>query len=146
MPETCRSKYGRSAKPKSRRPRSRIRRKIRLRRMTKLLVENQIGRRAATRSTRVNSMRRSHPPRVARCKKSVRQQAKESSGAAYFKRAAALTRSPAIRFGARRLSPGFEIRSVERRSKRWIDKIIMIYESINRGYPKEGEEPPPLAV
>jgi tetratricopeptide (TPR) repeat protein len=29
-------------------------------------------------------------------------------------------------------------------AKKWIDQIIGIYESINRDYPKEGEEPPPL--
>jgi hypothetical protein len=26
----------------------------------------------------------------------------------------------------------------------WIDQIISIYNSINKEYPKEGEEPPPL--
>jgi cytochrome c-type biogenesis protein CcmH/NrfG len=30
-------------------------------------------------------------------------------------------------------------------AKQWIEQIVMIYESINRDYPKEGEEPPPLA-
>ena len=29
-------------------------------------------------------------------------------------------------------------------AKKWIAQIIGIYESINRDYPKEGEEPPPL--
>jgi tetratricopeptide (TPR) repeat protein len=29
-------------------------------------------------------------------------------------------------------------------AKKWIEQIIGIYESINRDYPKEGEEPPPL--
>jgi hypothetical protein len=29
-------------------------------------------------------------------------------------------------------------------AKKWIDQIISIYNSINKEYPKEGEEPPPL--
>lgn len=29
-------------------------------------------------------------------------------------------------------------------AKKWIAQIVGIYESINRDYPKEGEEPPPL--
>ncbi len=29
-------------------------------------------------------------------------------------------------------------------AKKWIDQIISIYKSINKEYPKEGEEPPPL--
>ncbi len=29
-------------------------------------------------------------------------------------------------------------------AKEWIEKIVGIYESINRSYPKEGEEPPAL--
>jgi hypothetical protein len=29
-------------------------------------------------------------------------------------------------------------------AKTWIDQIIKIYDSMNKEYPKEGEEPPPL--
>ncbi len=29
-------------------------------------------------------------------------------------------------------------------AKEWVDRIIQIYSSINRSYPAEGEEPPPL--
>lgn len=29
-------------------------------------------------------------------------------------------------------------------AKKWIEQIVGIYESINRDYPQEGEEPPPL--
>ncbi len=70
--------------------------------------------------------------------------AKKALADAYVKRGIALTdaRQYASALGdyrrALKLDPANE------EAKTWIDQIIGIYESINRDYPKEGEEPPPL--
>ena len=69
---------------------------------------------------------------------------KKSLAEAYVKRGVALTdaRQYASALGdyrrALKLDPANE------EAKKWIEQIIAIYESINRSYPKEGEEPPPL--
>ncbi len=70
--------------------------------------------------------------------------AKKTLAVAYVNRGLALTdaRQYASALGdyrkAQKLDPNNED------AKKWIDQIIGIYESINRDYPKEGEEPPPL--
>jgi tetratricopeptide (TPR) repeat protein len=70
--------------------------------------------------------------------------AKKKLAEAYFKRGFALTeaRQYASALGdyrkALKLDPNYE------ESKKWIDQIIGIYDSIDTEYPKEGEEPPPL--
>jgi len=71
-------------------------------------------------------------------------EAKKALGAAYFKRGEALTqaRQYASALGDYRKALKHDPSNTD--AKEWIDKIIMIYESINRGYPKEGEEPPPI--
>ena len=69
---------------------------------------------------------------------------KKSLAEAYVKRGIALTdaRQYASALGdyrrALKLDPANE------EAKKWIEQIISIYESINRSYPNEGEEPPPL--
>ena len=69
---------------------------------------------------------------------------KKSLAEAYVKRGVALTdaRQYASALGdyrkALKLDPANET------AKNWIEQIIGIYESINRSYPPEGEEPPPL--
>ncbi len=70
--------------------------------------------------------------------------AKKAVAVAYFKRAEALTeaRQYASALGDYRRAVKHDPSNVE--AKDWIDKIIMIYGSINREYPKEGDEPPPL--
>jgi len=70
--------------------------------------------------------------------------AKKAVSAAYFHRGEALTkaRQYASALGDYRKALKHDPSNTE--AKEWIDKIIMIYDSINRGYPKEGEEPPPL--
>lgn len=70
--------------------------------------------------------------------------AKKALGAAYFKRAVALTdaRQYASALGDYRRTVKYDASNVE--AKEWIDRIISIYTSINRAYPAEGEEPPPL--
>ncbi len=70
--------------------------------------------------------------------------AKKSLAEAYLKRGIALTeaRQYASALGDYRrvlkLNPNNE------EAKKWIDEIIKIYAMINREYPGEGEEPPPL--
>jgi tetratricopeptide (TPR) repeat protein len=81
---------------------------------------------------------------VALGKKPSDNEAKKALGTAYFKRADALTgaRQYASALGDYRRALKYDPSNTE--AKDWIDKIIMIYGSINREYPKEGEEPPPL--
>lgn len=70
--------------------------------------------------------------------------AKKSLAAAYVNRGLALTeaRQYASALGdyrrAQKLDPANED------AKKWIAQIIGIYDSINKDYPKDGEEPPPL--
>ena len=63
---------------------------------------------------------------------------------AYVKRGVALTdaRQYASALGDYRKALKFDPDNEE--AKKWIGQIVGIYESINREYPKEGEEPPPL--
>lgn len=63
---------------------------------------------------------------------------------AYFKRGVALTeaRQYASALGDYRRAVKLDPTNAE--AKDWIEKIIIIYDSMNKGYPKEGEEPPPL--
>lgn len=70
--------------------------------------------------------------------------AKKTVGAAYFKRAVALTdaRQYASALGDYRRAVKYDPSNAE--AKDWITRIIDIYGSINRAYPPEGEEPPPL--
>jgi tetratricopeptide (TPR) repeat protein len=81
---------------------------------------------------------------VALGKKPTDTESKKALGAAYFKRADALTgaRQYASALGDYRRALKYDPSNAE--AKDWVDKIIMIYGSINREYPKEGEEPPPL--
>ncbi len=81
---------------------------------------------------------------VALGKKPTDNEAKKALAAAYFNRAEALTgaRQYASALGDYRKAVKHDPSNVE--AKDWIDKIVMIYGSINRAYPKEGEEPPPL--
>ncbi|MFM9905973.1 MAG: hypothetical protein ACKVQJ_15530 [Pyrinomonadaceae bacterium] len=69
---------------------------------------------------------------------------KKALGAAYYKRADALTaaRQYASALGDYRRTIKYDPANAE--AKEWIDRIISIYASINRESPKEGEEPPPL--
>lgn len=69
---------------------------------------------------------------------------KKTLAEAYFKRAVALTdaRQYASAIGDYRRA--FKNDPTKTEAKEWIDKIIMIYDGLNKSYPKEGEEPPPL--
>ena len=72
------------------------------------------------------------------------EKAKKALAEAYFDRAEALTkaRQYASALGDYRRTVKYDPSNEE--AKGWIDQIINIYNSINREYPKEGEEPPPL--
>lgn len=65
-------------------------------------------------------------------------------GAAYLRRATALTekRQYASALGDYRRTLKYDPSNAE--AKQWIEQIITIYNSIGRSYPAEGEEPPPL--
>lgn len=70
--------------------------------------------------------------------------AKKSLAEAFVKRGIALTdaRQYASALGDYRRALKLDANNEE--AKKWIPQIIQIYDSINREYPKEGEEPPPL--
>ncbi|MGI9054714.1 MAG: tetratricopeptide repeat protein [Pyrinomonadaceae bacterium] len=69
---------------------------------------------------------------------------KTSLAEAYVKRGIALTdaRQYASALGDYRRALKLDPNNEE--AKKWIGQIISIYESINRSYPLDGEEPPPL--
>ena len=81
---------------------------------------------------------------VALNKKPTDDAAKKSLSVAYYKRAEALTaaRQYASALGDYRRALKHDPSNAE--AKEWIERIIMIYGSINREYPPEGQEPPPL--
>lgn len=70
--------------------------------------------------------------------------AKKALAESYLKRAIALTeaRQYASALGDYRRVLKFDADNEE--AKKWIKEIIAIYDSINREYPNDGEEPPPL--
>lgn len=70
--------------------------------------------------------------------------AKKELAKAYFERAVALTdaRQYASALGDYRRAIKHDPSNAE--AKEWIDRIVMIYDSIGKSSPKEGEEPPPL--
>lgn len=70
--------------------------------------------------------------------------AKKALSVAYYKRAMALTdaRQYASALGDFRRTVKHDPSNED--AKGWIDKIVMIYDSMNKEYPGEGEEPPPL--
>ena len=70
--------------------------------------------------------------------------AKKALSQAYYKRAVALTeaRQYASALGDYRRAVKYDAGNTD--AKEWIDKIIIIYDGLNKDYPKEGEEPPPL--
>lgn len=63
---------------------------------------------------------------------------------AYFKRGFALTESRQYASALGDFRRVIKYDPTNEEAKGWIDQIISIYNSINKEYPKEGEEPPPL--
>ena len=70
--------------------------------------------------------------------------AKKDLSQAYYRRAVALTESRqyAAALGDYRRAVKYDASNEE--AKEWIDKIVMIYDSMNKQYPPEGQEPRPL--
>lgn len=70
--------------------------------------------------------------------------AKKALSQAYYKRGVALTnaRQYAAALGDYRRSLKYDPSNTD--AKNWIEQIIVIYNGLNKEYPKEGEEPPPL--
>jgi len=70
--------------------------------------------------------------------------AKKGLSQAYYRRAVALTdsRQYAAALGDYRRALKYDPENSD--AKEWIDKIIMIYDSMNKESPPEGQEPPPL--
>jgi tetratricopeptide (TPR) repeat protein len=83
---------------------------------------------------------------VAFKKKSDDAAVKKTLAEAYYKRGVALTdaRQYASALGDYRRTVKYDPSNAD--AKGWIDKIIAIYDSMGREYPKEGEEPPPLSL
>jgi tetratricopeptide (TPR) repeat protein len=70
--------------------------------------------------------------------------AKKELSQAYYKRAVALTeaRQYASALGDYRRAVKYDASNVD--AKDWIEKIVVIYDGMNKSYPKEGEEPAAL--
>ncbi len=81
---------------------------------------------------------------VALGKKPSDEDAKKALGTAYFNRAEALTKARQYASALGDYRKALKHDPSNETAKEWIDQIIMIYSSINRESPKEGEEPPPL--
>ncbi len=76
--------------------------------------------------------------------KPTNEAAKKSLAEAFVKRGVALTdaRQYASALGDYRHALKFDAENED--AKKWIEEILNIYAILNRDYPKEGEEPPPL--
>lgn len=81
---------------------------------------------------------------VAFGKKPSDNEVKKALGASYFNRAEALTKARQYASALGDYRKAMKYDPSNETAKEWIDQIIMIYGSIKREYPKEGEEPPPL--
>ena len=72
--------------------------------------------------------------------------AKEELAKAYFVRAFALTEAAQYRSALGDFRKGLKLKPEAPEAKKMHDQIIDIFKSIGREPPKEGEEPPPMAV
>ena len=63
---------------------------------------------------------------------------------AYYKRAVALTEARQYASALGDYRKAAKLDPTNTQAKEWVDKIIMIYDGMNKDYPKEGEEPPAL--
>jgi len=81
---------------------------------------------------------------VAFNKRSGDAESKKALGAAYFNRAEALTKARQYASALGDYRRALKYDPSNSTAKEWVDQITMIYGSMNRESPKEGEEPPPL--
>lgn len=70
--------------------------------------------------------------------------AKNQLAGAYFTRAFALTEAAQYRAALGDFRKGLKLNPADEDARAMHDRIISIFQSINRAPPKEGEEPPPL--
>lgn len=70
--------------------------------------------------------------------------AKKALAEAYYKRGSALTEARQYASALGDYRRALKLDPTNEGSKKWIGQIIGIYDSLNKDYPKEGEEPPPL--
>ncbi len=76
--------------------------------------------------------------------KSKDETAKKSLAEAYVARGLALSKAQQYASALGDFRRALKNDPSSEEAKKWIDQIIGIYNSINREYPKDGEEPPPL--
>lgn len=69
---------------------------------------------------------------------------KKALADAYYKRGVALTDARQYASALGDYRKAFKNDPSKTEAKEWIEKIIMIYDGLNKSYPKEGEEPPAL--
>lgn len=69
---------------------------------------------------------------------------KKAVAEAYYKRGVALTDARQYASALGDYRKAFKNDPSKTEAKDWIDQIIKIYDGLNKSYPKEGEEPPPL--
>jgi tetratricopeptide (TPR) repeat protein len=69
---------------------------------------------------------------------------KKALSQAYEKRADALTKARQYAAALGDYRKALKADPSNGDAKNWVDQITMVYESMNREAPKEGEEPPPL--
>ena len=77
-------------------------------------------------------------------KKPADNDTKKALSAAYFNRAEALTKARQYASALGDYRRALKYDPSNETAKQWIDQITMIYDSMHRESPKEGEEPPPL--
>lgn len=87
--------------------------------------------------------------RVAKAEKDLKSKPKEASAKtnlsqAYYERGFALTEARQYASALGDFRKAVKLDPANEDAKGWIDQIISIYNSINKEFPKEGEEPPPL--
>ena len=87
--------------------------------------------------------------RIVKAEKDLKAKPKEGSAKtnlsqAYYERGFALTEARQYASALGDFRKAVKLDPANEDAKGWIDQIISIYNSINKEFPKEGEEPPPL--
>jgi tetratricopeptide (TPR) repeat protein len=87
--------------------------------------------------------------RIVQAEKDLKSRPKEASAKtnlsqAYYERGMALTDARQYASALGDFRRAVKLDPANEDAKGWIDQIISIYNSINKEFPKEGEEPPPL--
>lgn len=72
------------------------------------------------------------------------QAAKQALSRAYTVRGNALTKARQYAAALGDYRKAYKLDPSNTEAKQWVDQIIVIYEGLNKDYPKEGEEPEPL--